>query len=197
MDKNYDILKVIWHADGGEDYAKNAIKYPSNETCVGLKGYGVDCYDPATAKEQFEAYAKYHGNDGKNQFIQFMMSFLKETAPDAETSMEIIDQVLDPLKEEHPILIGNHKKHREKSEYHGHGFVGTTNLETGKMLHSTNKLNYAMAQRMADIIQKPVELVIEKKNKTPESDSFQNGDNNSEEKKDFTRIFYPHKNTDG
>ena len=38
MDKNYDILKVITHADGGEDYAKNATKYPSNETCVGLKG---------------------------------------------------------------------------------------------------------------------------------------------------------------
>jgi hypothetical protein len=195
MDKDYDILKVIWHADGGDEYSTNATKYPSNEDCVGLRGYGVDCYDPATAKEQFEAYAKYHGNDGKNQFIQFMMSFLKETAPDAETSMEIIDQVLDPLKEEHPILIGNHKKHREKSEYHGHGFVGTTNLETGKMLHPTNKLNYAMAQRMADIIQKPVELVIEKKNKSPEPDSSQNGDNNSEEKKDFTRIFYPHKNT--
>ena len=134
MVKNYDILKVIWHADGGEDYAKNATKYPSNETCVGLKGYGVDCYDPATAKEQFEAYAKYHGNDGKNQFIQYMMSFLKETAPDAETSMEIIDQVLEPLKEEYPILIGNHKKQTLSSDYHGHGFVGTTNLETGKML---------------------------------------------------------------
>lgn len=195
MDKDYDILKVIWHADGGEDYAKNATKYPSNETCVGLKGYGVDCYDPATAKMQFDSVAEYYGNDGKNQFIQFMMSFLKETAPDAETSMEIIDQVLDPLKEEHPILIGNHKKHREKSEYHGHGFVGTTNLETGKMLHPTNKLNYAMAQRMADIIQKPVELVIEKKNKSPEP--VGDGDNNTEKKKDFTRIFYPHKNTEG
>lgn len=199
MDKDYDILKVIWHADGGEDYAKNATKYPSNETCVGLKAYGVDCYDPATAKEQFEAYAKYHGNDGKNQFIQFMMSFLKETAPDAETSMEIIDQVLDPLKEEHPILIGNHKKHREKSEYHGHGFVGTTNLETGKMLHPTNKLNYAMAQRMADIIQKPVELVIEKKNKTPESEYSQvqtgtSGKGYNNKNKDFKRVFYPHKN---
>jgi hypothetical protein len=128
-----------------------------------------------------------------------MMSFLKETAPDAETSMEIIDQVLDPLKEEHPILIGNHKKHREKSEYHGHGFVGTTNLETGKMLHPTNKLNYAIAQKMADVLQQPVELVIEKKNKTPESDSSRtqtstsaNGDNNKN--KDFKRVFYPHKN---
>lgn len=213
MDKNYDILKVIWHADGGEDYAKNATKYPSNETCVGLKGYGVDCYDSATAKEQFEAYAKYHGNDGKNQFIHFMMSFLTETAPDAETSMEIIDQVLDPLKEEHPILIGNHKKHREKSEYHGHGFVGTTNLETGKMLHPTNKLNYAMAQRMADIIQKPVALVIEKKNKKKETNdtpteantsnaqenmtqgeegNSQNSDNKKKKNDDFTRVFYPH-----
>ena len=47
-----------------------------------------------------------------------------------------------------------------------------------------------MAQRMADIIQKPVELVIEKKNKNLESGSAQNGENNAE--KDFTRIFYPH-----
>lgn len=69
--------------------------------------------------------------------------------------------------------------------------MGTTNLETGKMLHPTNKLNYAMAQRMADIIQKPVELVIEKKNKSPEP--VVDGDNNTEKKKDFTRIFYPHK----
>ncbi len=190
MGKDYDIFKVITHADGGEDYVKNATKYPSNETCVGLKGYGVDCYDPATAKMQFDSVAEYYGNDGKNQFIQFMMSFLKETAPDAETSMEIIDQVLDPLKEEHPILIGNHKKPRDKSDYHGHGFVGTTNLETGKMLHPTNKLNYAMAQRMADIIQKPVALVIEKKNKEHEQNTSKDGEKNKND--DFTRIFYPH-----
>ena len=52
-----------------------------------------------------------------------------------------------------------------------------------------------LAQRMADIIQKPVELVIEKKNKSPEP--VGDGDNNTEKKKDFTRIFYPHKNTEG
>ncbi|HRU99770.1 MAG TPA: relaxase/mobilization nuclease domain-containing protein [Ruminococcus sp.] len=202
MEKKIDIIKVITHADGGEDYAKNVTKYPSNEYCVGLRGYGVDCYDPAIAKEQFEAYAKYHGNEGKNQFIHFMMSFLTETAPDAETSMEIIDQVLEPLKEEHPILIGNHKKQTLSSDYHGHAFVGTTNLETGKMLHPTNKLNYAMAQKMADIIQKPVELVIEKKNKTPESEYSQvqtgtSGKGYNNKNKDFKRVFYPHKNTEG
>ena len=54
-----------------------------------------------------------------------------------------------------------------------HDFICTTNLETVKLLHPTNNFTFTMAQRMADIIQKLVALVIEKKN-------------------DFTRIFYPH-----
>lgn len=199
MEKKIDIIKVITHADGGEEYVKNATKYPANEYCVGLRGYGVDCNDPAMAKMQFESLAKYHGNEGKNQFIHFMMSFLTETAPNAETSMEIIDQVLEPLKEEYAILIGNHKKQTLSSDYHGHSFVGTTNLETGKLLYPNNKLNFDMAQRMANIIQKPVELVIEKKNKTRKYGSTQfqvgtsgKGDNNKS--KDFKRVFYPQKN---
>lgn len=194
MDKNFDIFKVITHADGGEEYSKNATKYPSNEDCVGLRGYGVAATDPATAKIQFDTVAKYHGNEGKNEYIQFMMSYLKETAPDAETAMEIADQVLDPLKDEYMILMGVHKKEHVKSDYHSHNFVGTTNLETGKMIHPTNKVTYPLAQRMADVIQKPVELVIERKNKSPEPNTIQGGDSNTEEKKDFTRIFYPHKN---
>ena len=190
MGKDIDILKVITHADGGEEYARNATKYPANEYCVGLKGYGVDCNDPDTAKMQFESVAKFHGNEGKNQFVHFMMSFLTETAPDAKTSMGITDQVLEPLKDEYQILIGNHQKHRGSSDFHTHGFVGTTNLETGKMLHANNKLNYAIAQRMADVIQKPVELVIEKKkpgqNASHDTDDVKKSD-------DFTRVFYPHK----
>ena len=74
MDKDYDILKVIWHADGGDEYSTNATKYPSNEDCVGLRGYGVDADDPTTAKMQFDSLPKYHGNEGKNEFIQFMIS---------------------------------------------------------------------------------------------------------------------------
>ena len=195
MDRDYDILKVITHADGGDKYSTNATKYPSNEDCVGLKGYGVDANDPATAKMQFDSVAEYYGNEGKNQFIHLMQSYLKETAPDAETAMKIADKVIDPLKDNHLILIGTHKKDHQKSDYHTHDFIGTTDLETGKMLHPTNKFNYEMAQRMADIIQKPVALVIEKKNKSPEQNYSQNGDNNTEKNKDFTRIFYPHKNT--
>lgn len=193
MDKNIDILKVITHPDGGDEYSKNATKYPANEYCVGLKGYGVDANDPETAKMQFDSIAKEFGNEGKNEFIHFMMSFLKETAPDAETAMEITDQVLDLLKDTQQILIGDHKKPRDKSDYHTHSFIGTTNLETGKMLHPTNKLNYAMAQRLANIIQKPVELVIEKKNKAPEQNTYQDGEQNKN--KDFTRVFYPHKSS--
>lgn len=199
MEKKIDIIKVITHADGGEEYVKNATKYPANEYCVGLRGYGVDCNDPAMAKMQFESLAKYHGNEGKNQFIHFMMSFLTETAPNAETSMEIIDQVLEPLKEEYAILIGNHKKQTLSSDYHGHSFVGTTNLETGKLLYPNNKLNFDMAQRMANIIQKPVELVIEKKNKTRKYGSTQfqvgtSGKGDKNKSKDFKRVFYPQKN---
>ena len=163
MDKNYDIIKIITHADGGEEYSKNVSEYPSNEDSVAVRGYGVDANDPENAQKQFDTMAKYHGNEGKNQYIQYMMSFLKETAPDAWTAMEITDQVLDPLKDEYMILIGVHKKDHQKSDFHTHNFVGTTNIETGKMLHPTNKLNFDMAQRMANIIQKPVELVIEKR----------------------------------
>lgn len=190
MDKYYDIIKVITRTDGGDEYSKNATKYPLNGDSVAVMGYGVNPNSPETAKMQFDSMAKYHGNEGKNQYIHFMISFLRDTAPDAATAMNISDKVMDPLKDNHLILIGGHEKHRDKSDFHTHNFVGTTDIETGKMLHPTNKLNYGMAQRMADIIQKPVELVIEKKNKVPESDSTQHSENN----KDFTRVFYPHKN---
>lgn len=58
------------------------------------------------------------------------------------------------------------------------------------MLHANNKLNYAIAQRMADVIQKPVELVIEKK-KPGQNASHDTDD--VKKSKDFTRVFYPHK----
>lgn len=198
MGKDVDLINVITHADGGAKYSKNVSNYPSNKDSVAVKGYGVDENNPKNAQMQFDAVAKYHGNDGKNEFIQFMISFLKETAPDAETAMDITDKALEPLKDNHQILIGGHEKHREKSDYHTHSFVGTTNLKTGKMLHPTNKLNYAIAQNVANTIQKPVALVIERKSASDPKTSQnaynpdQNGTSDTEMKKDFTRIFYPH-----
>ena len=116
--------------------------------------------------------AKYFGNEGKNQYIQYMMSFLKDTAPNAETAMNIADKVMDPLKDEYQLYFGTHKKQRGESDFHIHDFVGTKNMETGKLLYPNNKLNYAIAQRMADVTQKPVKLVIEKKNKEHEQNYY-------------------------
>ena len=200
MEKDIDVIKVITHADGGEEYSKNVSLYPSNKDSVAVKEYGVDENNPENAQMQFDAVTKYHGNDGKNQFIQFMMSFLRETASDAETAMDITDKALEPLKDNHQILIGGHEKHRVKSDYHTHSFVCTTNLETGKMIYPTNKLNYAIAQNVADTIQKPVELVIERKSTSEpyttqvEKNTFSDVDNNNDGKSnDFIRVFYPRK----
>ena len=101
MAKDIDIIKVITHADGGEPYSNSVSHYPSNEDSVAVKGYGVVDNDPATAQMQFDTVTKYYGNNGKNQYVQFMMSFLTETAPDAKTAMDITDQVLDSLKGKH------------------------------------------------------------------------------------------------
>jgi hypothetical protein len=193
MAKDIDIIKVITHADGGEPYSNSVSHYPSKEDSVAVKGYGVVDNDLATAQKQFDTVTQYYGNNGKNQFIHVVMSFLTETAPDAATAMEISDQVLEPLKGKHLMLTGTHEKHTAKSDYHIHDIINTTDLETGKVLHPNNTFNYAMAQRTADIIQKPVQLVIEKKNM--DTNTTQDGDNNTEGKNDFKRIFYPHKNT--
>ena len=193
MGKNIDIIKVITHADGGTPYSNSVSHYPSNEDSVAVKGYGVVDNDPETAQKQFDTVTKYYGNNGKNQFIHVVMSFLTETAPDATTAMEISDQVLEPLNGKHLILSGAHEKHTAKSDYHIHDIINTTDLETGKVIHPNNTFNYAMAQRTADIIKKPVQLVIEKKN--IDTNTTQDVDNNTEGKNDFKRIFYPHKNT--
>lgn len=192
MGKNIDIIKVITHADGGDAYSKSVSHYPSSEDSVAVKGYGVDDTDPETAKMQFDTVTNYYGNNGKNQYIHVVMSFLTETAPDAKTAMEISDQVMNPLKKHQQILSGAHQKHTAKSDYHMHDIINTTDLETGKVLHPNNKFNYAMAQRMADTIQKPVLLVIDKKGSQQDNTSASKsiaGNKNA-----FKRTFYPHKN---
>ncbi|MDD6058849.1 MAG: hypothetical protein PUB97_00495 [Ruminococcus sp.] len=47
------------------------------------------------------------------------------------------------------------------------------------MIYPTNKLNYAIAQNVPDTIQKPVELVIERKSAS-EPDTLQNEDNTNQ-----------------
>ncbi len=177
-----NILKIFTYAGCSQDYWDHIMTYPSNEDSVAVKGYGVDDSNPENAERQFKDAAKYYGNESKNPFNQYMTSLTRETAPDAETAMVITDRALEPLKDNHMMLIGCDHKPREKSDYHTHTAICTTDLETGKMLHPTNALNYPIAQNIADIIQKPVQLVIERKNPP------QDGDEDAA----FKRVFYPH-----
>ena len=114
-----------------------------------------------------------------------MISLTRETAPNADTAIAINEEFLKPFKDEHLILAGLHKKHRENSDYHLHDYVGTTNIRNGKMLYANNETNFAMAQRLADITQQDVLLVIEKRKEN--SLSIDHG------KKPYEKVFKPHK----
>ena len=90
------------------------------------------------------------------------------------------------VEDDHLILAGLHEKHRENSEYHIHNYVSTTNLRNGKMLHAKNENNFPMAQRLANITQQEVLLVIEKRK--PNSLEIDHS------RKPYEKVFKPQKN---
>ena len=179
-----EIIKIKTYTGCTDDYFENIVRYPSNEDSVAVRGYGVDCSDPANAKRQFETMAKYYGNEGKNPFVQYILSFTKETAPDAESAMSITERVIEPMKSNHMLLIGEHEKHRADSYYHSHIYASTTDIKNGKMLHSTNKTNFEIAQRLADTTQQETLLVIEK--------TIHSNDSNNTSKP-YEKMFKPRK----
>ena len=183
-----EILKIFTYTGCTKDYWEHIMLYPSNEDSVAVKGYGVDDSNPENAERQFKAMAKYYGNENKNPFNQYMVSLTKETAPDAETAMAINEKFLEPLKEDHQVLAGVHKKHRENSDYHLHDYVSSTNIKNGRMLYADNKTNFAMAQRLADITQQEVMLQIGDDNNSDNTST--DGDN---AKKPYRKVFKPHK----
>lgn len=184
------IVKVITHTGAGEEYIRNAIHYAANEDSVAFKGYGVAERDPDTAAMQICNTANYFRNEGKNQLIQYMISFTRDVAPNAETAMNITDQAMEPLKGEHMMFIGGHRKQTKQSDYHTHTFAVTTNYETGKMLHATNAINYPIAQRVADITGSKTELIIERKKQLETESDHQNADG-IENNNCFRKLFYP------
>lgn len=181
-----NILKIFTYAGCSQDYWDHIMSYPSNEDSVAVKGYGVDDSNPENAERQFKATAEYYGNERKNHLNQYMISFTRETAPDAETAMAINDEFLKPLKDNHLILAGLHKKHRENSEYHIHDYVSTTNMRNGKMLNAKNENNFPMAQLLANTTQQEVLLVIEKRK--PNSLEIDHS------RKPYEKVFKPQKN---
>ena len=69
-----EIIKIKTYTGCTDDYFENIVRYPSNEDSVAVRGYGVDCSDPANAKRQFEAVAKHYG---KSLLILDLYSHLK------------------------------------------------------------------------------------------------------------------------
>lgn len=170
------VVIITTHADGGDEYVKNASNYPTNEDSVLAKGYGVTMEDPNTAQMQFTNTAKFWNNQNKNPFIHFTCSFTPDEVPNAETAMAITDKALDPFKNDHLILLGTHQKAMENSDYHSHSFIHTTNYNNGSMIYADNKTTFPVAQRIADMTGEVCTLIKKQEGNM---------------KKDFRQKFYP------
>ena len=180
-DRNFDLLKVITHADGGDRYRKAAMNYCFDDRCVMRKGYGVDSYDPQIAAMQFRKTDEYWNNEEKNPFIQYMHSYLKETAPTVEDAMRYTNEIMGPVVKGHLALTVAHEEDHKGSLYHTHTFEGTTNYNDGSRIYSDDTTNFDMAQRTAEAIHKPVKLIID----------YGNG-----KEWEYPKIFVPHDDED-
>ena len=181
-DRKLDELVVITHPNGGKKYRVGAMKYCIDERCVGRKGYGIDPTDPKTAAMQFQKNAEFWGNENKNPFVQYMHTYLKETAPTAEEAMRLTNEIIGPVVKEHLAITVAHEEDHDKSLYYTHTYRDATNFNDGSMIYSDNTTNYDMAQRTADVIGKPVQLIVKY-------------DYNGKEWKCPT-VFVPHNNED-
>lgn len=158
-----EIFKIKRITDGGDYYRKNATAYALNKGQVAEFGYGVNPFDAKAVATAFNAAARYYGNENKNPLFHFMLSFESETCDSVEKAVELSRRILDPLGEDHLMIVGIHDKEHENSSYHAHAVMCSTNLENGKMFGGTNKDLNQIAQRMADVTNNTCELCIDKK----------------------------------
>lgn len=146
-----EILVVTTHSEGGKDYLDNLFKYLGDDRMILGKPYGVCSKDPADIADMFWLVAKFFGNADKNLVIHYIISFSRDTAPDEWTAFRIVNEVLQPLIEEHMAFLVVHRETRGNSDYHVHIAVSTTNFKDGSLLRPDNKLNFLIAQRIADV----------------------------------------------
>ena len=125
------------------------------------KGYGVDIIDPEVAAMHFHNVDAFWNNEHKNPFIQYMISFYKDTASTPEEAMRLTREIMEPITKEHLALCVVHRDERSDAMYHSHTYVGATNFHNGSMMYSDNKTNYAMAQRTADVTGRSAKLVVD------------------------------------
>lgn len=186
-----EILVVTTHSEGGKDYLDNLFKYLGDDRMILGKPYGVCSKDPAAIADMFWLVAKFFGNADKNLVIHYIISFSRDTAPDEWTAFRIVNEVLQPLIEEHMAFLVVHRETRGDSDYHVHIAVSTTNFKDGTLLRPDNKLNFLIAQRIADITDEKCAF-------DPDYNYSEDEDQNKEEiqsqnnaKKRFYRVFPP------
>ena len=79
-----EILKVIRHTDGGENFLKNAINYDfkekteEDEKLIETVGYGVNGTNPEYAYNQMYAVKKYFGKTEDNPLMQIGRASCRE-----------------------------------------------------------------------------------------------------------------------
>ena len=160
-----EFLSVTTHADGGEKYLHNLFRYLCDDRMILGMPYGVNAKAPKVIEAQFKLVASCFGNRNKNLVIHYMLSLSKEIAPNEWEAMYLLNEVFEPLTADHLVLIVVHKKEHLGSLYHGHVVVSTTNFIDGSFLSHNNKLNFMIAQRVADITGEECRLAVDFKSK--------------------------------
>ena len=161
MDRKLNLLKIITHSKGGNRYRNNAMNYCLDDRCIAKKGYGINTSDPQTAAMQFKKNDSFWGNRNSNPFIQYMHSYLKETASTAEEALRLTNEIMEPVLEENLAITVVHEEDQGRSLYHTHTYVDATRFTNGKMIYSDNTTNYGMAQRTANALGTAVQLIVE------------------------------------
>ncbi len=176
-----EIFEVNLHTTGDNDCLRSVVGYPIKGNEVLSKGYGVTPHDTYSAALQFRKTAEFWGNEEKTPVYHDVLSFTKKTAPTAEKAMELTQEIFSAYLDDHLSLIGVHHKARGPSEFHTHTVISPTNYRNGKLMYADNSTLFPLAQHAADVMQETVRLVVKPEDK---------------EKKEFHRLFYPHRRVD-
>ncbi len=136
-----EILKVIRHTDGGENYLKNAINYDfkekteEDEKLIETVGYGVNGTNPEYAYNQMYAVKKYFGKTEDNPLMHFVVSF-DNKVDNAETASEYTKNIADYFKNDYQMVTAIHQENQGNSKYHAHIVMNSVNYNNGKLYHS-------------------------------------------------------------
>ena len=174
-------IKVIKHTDADTRCLENVVNYPIGKDQILKAGFGADPYNTKNAVMAFTRTAEFFGNENKSKVFHYIISFTNETAPTAESAMELAKEILKPITDNHLAVVGVHNKDRDGGSYHVHAAVSPTNFRNGSMLYCDNRTNYTLAQSVANVTGQPSKLSVR----------YDVPDSNKAKEWDCKKIFIP------